>query len=296
MFKYYSHNGVVPTLENRTLQFSAPASFNDPFDAHLDELFGMDPKDFVQELQAAFVDFMLGDVDYAALRTGPRGEQIIRSHKALTSSSAEQREKYRRQSIDDNVNSFIDIEYIEKQNQYVVNYLRKTLDRYGIFCASRRRDQLLMWSHYAEQHRGFVLEFTPNIEKDSPLTLIRPVTYTTVRPLAYRTPADMIKKSLTMSLLESTRSTVETLIYSKAKEWEYEEEERLYIPDFVKPGQTKSYLKFHPEELTSITIGCRTPDGKATEVEKLGRSVNPEVKIVRARMDSREYHLHFSDS
>ncbi len=34
-------------------------------------------------------------------------------------------------------------------------------DTIGILCFTEKNDNLLMWSHYANSHKGFVLEFYP---------------------------------------------------------------------------------------------------------------------------------------
>jgi hypothetical protein len=35
---------------------------------------------------------------------------------------------------------------------------------YRVLCLSAVRDNILMWSHYADEHRGAILEFQPKIE------------------------------------------------------------------------------------------------------------------------------------
>src|ERR1035441_3397334 len=39
---------------------------------------------------------------------------------------------------------------------------------YGIICFTERPDSLLMWGHYTDGHRGFVVEFDPEHELFSP--------------------------------------------------------------------------------------------------------------------------------
>jgi hypothetical protein len=293
MYKYYSRTGAVATLRNRTVQLSAPAGFNDPFDTHLDDPFGSDPVDFIQELQGAFVDFFLGDIDYSMLREGPNKASIIAIHQGLKTASPAQREGYRLEAMADDAVTLFDIDELRRNSLEVVAYLVNTFSRYGIFCASDRPDILLLWSHYADEHRGFVFKFDPSVKKDSAFICARPVSYTQVRPLMYRTGADMIRKGLMMTLEASTREIIDSLVYTKAIEWNYEEELRLYIPDFVEVGQTRAYLSFHAEELSTVFVGCRTSEEHEREVVALSRAINPKVSIYRAVKDAREYRLGF---
>ena len=41
-------------------------------------------------------------------------------------------------------------------------YKRELNKRIGILCLSRKHDSILMWSHYTENHKGFVLGFDSN--------------------------------------------------------------------------------------------------------------------------------------
>src|SRR5262249_18594437 len=61
---------------------------------------------------------------------------------------------------------------------------QKMKDTYRILCLSAVHDNILMWSHYADCHRGAVLEFGPVKESNSPFLFARPVTYSATVPVA----------------------------------------------------------------------------------------------------------------
>jgi hypothetical protein len=119
-----------------------------------------------------------------------------------------------------------------------------------------------MWAHYADQHRGGVVEFTPCIEKDSAFLASREVRYTDVRPVLYKDPIAMIIHGMIMSVDEATESIYDRLVYTKSAEWSYEKEYRLHIPNFIPAGQQYSTLAFYEQELTAIYMGCRMEEEK----------------------------------
>jgi hypothetical protein len=293
MFKYLSRDGAAATLQNRTVQLSAPAAFNDPFDAHIADPLGLDPAEFVRQLQVDFLEFISGDLDYAKLRPGRKSDEIITMHRALAAATAEQREAFLKDSLAGDATNLYDVEDLERISAELAKTISDKFSRYGIFCASRQPNVLLMWSHYAEQYKGFVFEITPNVEKDSAFQRVEQVVYTGVRPLMYRTPRDMIFKSFMLTLEEATRQIVHSIIYSKAEPWSYEEEVRLYIPEFMGSGEVNAYLNLHPEELTAVFVGCRTPADDRRKVVELARATNPNIRVFDVVMDRREYRLNF---
>lgn len=89
------------------------------------------------------------------------------------------------------------------------------LDTAGVFCATTNPRHLLMWSHYADSHRGICIGFRGIARQPATgRAVAHPVQYTVRRP--HVNPM----KSLT----ESARKRC---VLRKPKEWEYEDEWRL---------------------------------------------------------------------
>ena len=40
--------------------------------------------------------------------------------------------------------------------------MEKDINNFGAFSMSQLKDNILMWSHYANQHKGFCIEFVRN--------------------------------------------------------------------------------------------------------------------------------------
>ena len=100
---------------------------------------------------------------------------------------------------------------------------------YGLFCLSKRPDNLALWAHYADDHRGYCLEFA-NLGNLN----VYEVSYGNKLPF-----------SLDPCINQQTKNV--EFLYTKAPEWEYEQEARI----LDKPG----VMKFPPNFLKSIILG-----------------------------------------
>jgi hypothetical protein len=274
LFKYTTYDGAMKIVSNCSIKLSHPSAFNDPFDMSLTEALGAELEEFLPGLQRAFLDFISGDIDYKQLRPGLFQAQIILLNQAIKRLPKEKRDTLSLEYISDSPASIWDIESLRESNRQMVEQIEEQFNDWGIFCASGTRDSLLMWAHYADHHRGAVLEFQGDAVKDSPLIVAKPVRYSKDRPLVCRSGEDLVERSLMAPLLEVTNRILDDLVYTKSPEWQYEEEYRLAIPFFLPKGATDGLFRFYSEELVAIYFGCRMPIQQQAELAKLGKELN----------------------
>ena len=131
-------------------------------------------------------------------------------------------------------------------------------DQFRITCLSERNDSPLMWSHYANKHYGFCLEydFTPTITAKRYRDLLAaqlmlfPVNYSEERPLLSK--AIFGSKANIQYIKNKTMPPdfIENLLYGllfKSNDWEYEKEWRIFqiapdSPTMKLPKARKVYL------------------------------------------------------
>jgi hypothetical protein len=160
----------------------------------------------------------------------------------------------------------------------------------GVLCLTRTQRHLLMWSHYADGHRGMLLEFDDEhacFHRNVPHTQFQgkliPVTYSDSRPPVVKGTADDIARSLT----------------TKALEWSYEQEVRMFLPLSEVGGATTSdangtpihFIDIPPEALKSVTLGCLSRD-KEQVSQALLRAAK-HVTTMGSTIDNRQYRLHY---
>lgn len=109
-------------------------------------------------------------------------------------------------------------------------------DKARLCCFSEKRDDVLMWSHYAASHTGICIEFDTAVE-DSPLSGCKKIKY-----------------SPTFNVIEGDLEDIfERACLVKAEQWKYEEEWRLI-------RESESLVVFPEKCLTGVILGCRISD------------------------------------
>ena len=127
--------------------------------------------------------------------------------------------------------------------------LQKNSEKIGVSCLSEDSRSLLMWSHYAKQHRDIVLQF--EIAKD-PETMLNAMT------------VDYSDEYPILNFAQGLKGQLQKIILRKFKDWEYEKEWRILII-----GGASTYLKFQPKTLTGVIFGCRADDQLKLRIKKL---------------------------
>ncbi len=211
LYKYQPYNvQTLDNLKNRVLWFSKPAQFNDPFDCKIV------PAE-VGGISAA---------DWNALHAKAR----------LSASAAKKTLPF--PAPDGKFKAAVK-EAIETAFENIV----ATLQERGVACFSARMDDILMWSHYADGHRGFCLEFDTSYE---PLSKARPVLYAEAFPVLEASEAAEIVVGGKPDLLASFR-------FTKSSNWSYEQEWRVF---HLEGGRE---YPFEAAALTGIYLGCAMP-------------------------------------
>lgn len=123
----------------------------------------------------------------------------------------------------------------------------------GLLCLSERPDSILMWSHYANCHKGYVLGFTL---LNDPAFFLSPfkIRYKSSYPsFSYiRNPADFLEIGM----------------ITKSEEWKYEQEVRILKP---KKGNEKGtgLRAYKKESLTEVILGCRVNKEDRDKMKRL---------------------------
>jgi hypothetical protein len=140
-----------------------------------------------------------------------------------------------------------------------------------------------MWAHYAENHRGVVLELEALDAVDSPLLMAAPVCYQSQPP---RLPS---KEEWVRSLTGQARIDLKNFFTEyqlvKASQWAYEREWRI-VSD-ARPGETTTYADypFVREELSRVIVGAQCSDEDEREIASLLKIQFPGAGATRARWD-----------
>lgn len=293
IYKFLSFEGLCKTLENQTIRLSKPSDLNDPLDMYLQAAFGKYTEAFLVDLRAKFLDFVLSDMDFSSLPDSQFKTRVMLIGSDLKQALPEQKEFLQKEMLNTPIENLYDLKRLEQTGQDIISFVQSSFEIDGVFCSTTNFRNLLMWAHYADRHRGAVLEFTPNREKYSVLLASKKITYSDKRPLLYETAKDMVIQSLAMSIEESVRAIMDKLIFTKSCDWEYEQEYRLFVPFCIERSKSFTTLRYQSKELSSIFLGCRMNKQNRAKIINLAKAINPCVIIYEALAMPREFSLGF---
>jgi hypothetical protein len=138
------------------------------------------------------------------------------------------------------------------------------LEKYGLACLSAKNDDLLMWGHYGDGHRGLCLEFDTSKQ---PFIHARQVVYSNTVPLF--SPVDVLEGDVD--------SMLEALVLTKHSSWSYEQEWR------VPARAPHAAVKYDATALTGVYFGAKMPNVQREIVSHLLRGA--PTKLYSMRID-----------
>lgn len=157
-------------------------------------------------------------------------------------------------------------------------FRNKDVKNLGVFSMSQIKDNTLMWSHYADYHKGFCIEFSRlpnnllgNFEVTQPVNYY--CDYPEVDPLDLDGNID--------------HSIFKKMLFSKAKDWAYEKEWRLTYDE----GDKEEPI---PADISSIIFGLRMLDQHKNTIQNI-LAGQPGIRYQKARKIENQFRLKIAD-
>lgn len=275
-YKYVSAERI-DILQNRLIRFTQPDALNDPFEAK--------PHFHAFATKAGFAR-AFADM----IREAPT--VVWEDFRRVTQTNLD------RQAFADELEGDPDYADCLYKNVGLPNPLpkeRKRVERWfnsvGILSLSETPDNLLMWSHYAEEHIGFVLMFDGShkfFKGNEPL-----LGFAKPEPVQYKPEQE--RPSTTIEEV-----TVPETFLTKGSDWKYEKEWR-YLKFLNDADERHESPNTHPVELfrlppkciKGVILGCRRSKELEDTIVAL-RHDDPEFKHLRiqqARALTKYYRL-----
>lgn len=138
---------------------------------------------------------------------------------------------------------------------------------------------LLMWSHYADSHKGIAIKFDFGLfqNKNDPL---QEITYEDDRAPFSLLEADIHSKYHNDRLVKSWTT--------KSKHWEYEKEFRWFVPI---ENCIDQFVKLDKQAFKEICFGLNCSEDDIQECLKIIKSEYPWVKAYRSKLHNKEFKL-----
>lgn len=231
-FLKFVHEDRIDVLENGMLRFTPPSELNDPFEVN-PIIFEVDPDNLPPNETATPNNMNDSDHEYTYNR--------LNSKKIY-------RDKYKEFVNGFGILSLISNDSMTTQPSIVVVNPEDPMRN------------LLMWAHYANEHKGFLIEFSSNF-----MEVTHRVTHEDIKPVKYSNDRPVL-------LFEDVESKEMAPFYKKGGSWCYENEWRIVLPltssDLIKENGIHLF-KFNLKSIVSVTCGCKMSDENKARIRKI---------------------------
>jgi Protein of unknown function (DUF2971) len=164
-------------------------------------------------------------------------------------------------------------------NEKFIDGIRAAYDQHratvGVCCFAGDPRSTLMWTHYAAEHTGVCLQF----ERVNDLA-----TFVHALPVQYKIEYPEV------NWMENVPEGLLGMLMQKHPDWSYEHEYRIIIDNAA-----GSYIRFRPEALRRIILGCRSDDKindlVASLLEERRQAGLPPLQKYRVSLHARRYDL-----
>ena len=143
----------------------------------------------------------------------------------------------------------------------------------GIICLTTDPKNILMWSHYADNHRGYCLQFN------------------TKSVFARAKKIDYLSHPPEVDVYTTTNEKwYKAYLLTKFKTWKYESEYRLVVKHTSKTGKDVFYI-FSEKDLSGVIFGCRMNSIRRQQITEWLKTwkENKDVKLYEAIPNKDEY-------
>jgi hypothetical protein len=250
-------------LDNFMIRFSQTSALNDPFESAVlldaEKRFeNFDPEEVFRKILAE-EGIVPGDEDWDAFNSAVK--ELKEYQKELTRPHALGRQ------------------------------LMEWLDlRIGVLSLSRTNDNLLMWAHYADSHRGLVL----GLDDEHPFFHVKDQLNNPTKPY------NVVYTSRRRAVDPDARDYYEQLLCQKSIDWAYEEEVRIFrtfdgsikIPG--KTGREDVHLFEMPVEcIKEVYIGANASESLRAKMLRLVHRRKLPIAVFDARISDERYEMEF---
>lgn len=276
-YKYATVSTAKVILAARTLRWSSPLIFNDPFDMPRKLTFDCTNR----ELQEALAEALAQLIERAAAPP-PNANELLKVLLDLLqrNPNPELRAAIAKDLRDNALKTIPEPAVGLRAFQDHWDEIMPTM---RVLCVSETADSTPMWAHYADSHRGVVLEFEASDGLDSALLIARSVRYQDEPP---KLPS---KEEWVESLIGRKKIDVKEFFadyqFVKSNQWAYEKEWR--VVSYARPGEAGQFgdYAFTAGELRRVILGakCTVEDENAIRVLVIEKY--PSATVVRARFN-----------
>lgn len=288
-FKYAAPDTALVVLRSKSVRYSSPLQFNDPFDVQSGLHFDFDIDDLHEKIIDKLAELAAASAEPSIDKDDPWGKIVMLCRQHFPTHGFP-KDLWRKKTA----STFAQLLNVirDTQRKYQA-YWEDMLPRMRVFCVSEDRDNLLMWAHYAKDHTGVVFEFLSLPNLDNALSVARKVEYVS-RPPPFFSKDEWVANILSLDRFDATALN-RRYVYYKNSHWCYEKEWRVWYPETSVTSNLYEDNSIREAEFSAMYIGCKAEPSFVKDVVKLARESFPRVRIYQAHRLAYEYGLKYTE-
>ncbi len=280
-YKYTTNATAQLVLEHRSLRWSSPFAYNDPFDNQFDLQLDVDAQQVTRlTLDMLWESYTGGGPPLIVPGVQPAFALLREAPQQLT---RPQLEEYFKPAVEQS---------LARTHQLLADFhrdIRVSARSHKILCLAQTPVSVLMWAYYADGHKGAVLRFRTPPGIDSPWPAGRAVQYSEHLPHFMNT-ADLAALYSGRAGIDA-RATLMRLVFIKSTDWAHEQEWRIFSGAGRHPEADHEDINFNAQELDAVIVGCKMPDAEQQAIAALLRDRYPHAALLKAVTRQRVYGL-----
>lgn len=274
LFRYLGSHGEA-TLRSRLLKVSKVSSFNDPFECAYritGKMTLTSCRKYIRDRwdNPSFLQRVLGFMP--ELKSLKKAKRHLKSNIDYWAAHILKNEKFVIEGLREKREALMD------ETMRVASFAASDVDP---------KDEILLWSHYAQKHTGIRIGF--EFPENKGLYGIAPIDYREER----------IGLDISVNPEAAANQTaIEKTFRTKSTAWAYEKEHRLITATIVckrgmPPNEELEFLPFEPSWVKRIDFGLRHDRKMRDQIVQLATTTYPHVKLHQAEYSDDSYSLKY---
>ncbi|MBT3068388.1 DUF2971 domain-containing protein [Rhodoferax sp. U11-2br] len=278
---------ALAVLRSSSLRYRAPSHFNDPFDHQVSFSFPFTEQEFADELMSEISRIVFDDS--VELRNPTLLGQGILALRVL-------RDRVSKEQLLSHLHTSA-VETGQRLSEYERTFnsaLTAELTNSRVLCVTEELDNVVMWAHYAAEHKGVCIRLQCIDEVDNTLLAARPVKYTDLYP-SFPPLRDYIRYLTGEKPIDIAQLVYNEAAYVKHKDWAYEREWRIHVPQIHElHGPSYSDWKENPRVFGALYLGCRISVQDAQALIRVVETQMPHMEIYQAALSRKHFGMECS--
>ena len=288
LYKYTSSEVAEKIITTQKFRWSSPLLFNDPFDHQTGVKFPFNGDELADALNLAFETAVFGATDFRPV--------VATKYGSMLSKLRTIRERLARDDVMDEMRvAGAEIAKGFQANCDQLNsVLTADLTHSRVLCLTETPENFVMWSHYADEHKGAVFKLRRLQHLDHRFLIAQRVTYSD-EPVTYLPLDEYVAHLIGAVEMEVDPSErILQIAYRKHSNWGYEREWRIHMPLLNEPPGSGFTDMDEPKELfEAVYLGVAVDDQKRSQIVQLARQYLPLMEIYQAHKAADRMRLEF---